>query len=463
MNSLSKLTLSMIVFLLVMACSAYAQIVKTVHSFSGEDGQGPLQVLLAQGRDGALYGTTFAGGANGLGTIFKQQAGGIKNVVLHSFSGSDGSLPGAGLTLATDGSFYGTAETGGTTGNGVLFKITSSGTFSTLYNFTGGTDGAFPIAPPIQAIDGNFYGTTAGSTSQNSTVYKLTPAGAFSTVYTFDSTSGYFPQAPLLQATDGTLYATTTTGGSFNCGSIVQITTTGALKHIHSFNCGKEGGVPLSPLIQAADGQFYGTADSGGAAGAGTAFRLNPNWTFTVLHSFGTTPGDGKNPGSGFVQGTDAKLYSATAGGGSASAGSLFTLTTGGDYSQLYSFPAIQKAPSQEPDDPPLQHTSGTFYGSTLSGGGNGLGSVYTLNMNLGPFVALVHYQGKAGSTAQILGQGFTGTTGVTFNGVAGTSFSVVSDTYLTAVVPDGATTGPVVVATLGGALTSNKSFRIVP
>jgi uncharacterized repeat protein (TIGR03803 family) len=100
----------------------------------------------------------------------------------------------------------------------------------------------------------------------------------------------------------------------------------------------------LAPLVQATDGNFYGTADVGGVNGDGTAFRLNPNWSLTVLYSFGAATGDGKNPGPGLMQGTDGKLYGATAGGGSASAGSLFRLTLDGNYSQLYSFPATQKA-----------------------------------------------------------------------------------------------------------------------
>jgi hypothetical protein len=109
-----------------------------------------------------------------------------------------------------------------------------------------------------------------------------------------------------------------------------------------------------------------------------------------------------------------------------------------------------------------LQHTDGPFYGTAKFGGAFGYSSVYSLDMGLGPFVTFVRSTGKVGHTAQILGQGLTGTANVTFNGVPATSFNVVSDTFLTAVVPSGATTGQVVVTSSGGPLASNVVFRII-
>jgi hypothetical protein len=110
-----------------------------------------------------------------------------------------------------------------------------------------------------------------------------------------------------------------------------------------------------------------------------------------------------------------------------------------------------------------MQHTSGLLYGPSWMGGTHGDGFLYSVDMGLGPFVTFVHAQGKVGSVAQILGQGLTGASSVTFNGVPTASFAVVSDTYMTAVVPTGATTGPVVVTTPGGTLTSNVNFRVSP
>jgi len=437
-----------------------AQTVKTIRSFNGTDGSAPVRVLLTQGRDGKLYGTTAIGGTNGSGTIFKQRTVGTASVVLYNFTGPDPVFPQGGLILARDGNYYGTTSSGGSAGIGTLYRINSAGKLTVLYSFTGAGDGAFPNGSPIEAFDGNLYGTTNGSTSQNSTVYRFTPSGTFSTIYTFDSASGYAPAAPLLQATDGTLYATTTSGGASGAGSIVQLTTAGTLVNKHGFDSSIEGAVPLAPLIQASDGNFYGTANSGGAHGGGTVFRLGTDWTFTVLHSFASILNDGSDPAFGLTQGTDGNLYGGTAGGGTDSAGSLFQVSLSGTYVQLYSFPATQKAPLQEPNTP-VQYTGGIFYGVTQAGGANGLGSVYTLDMGLGPFIAFVRAQGKVGTKAQILGQGFTEATSVTFNGVPATSFNIVRDTYMTAVVPDGSTTGPVVVKTPTGSLTSNVSFRV--
>jgi hypothetical protein len=130
-----------------------------------------------------------------------------------------------------------------------------------------------------------------------------------------------------------------------------------------------------------------------------------------------------------------------------------------GTYTQLYSF---QETVGSGANAALLQHTNGTFYGPASFGGRYNEGSLYSLDMGLAPFITFVQPTGRVGRTAQILGQGLTGATSVTFNGVAASSFKVASDTFMTAVVPSGATTGKVVVTTPGGALTSNVSFRVV-
>jgi uncharacterized repeat protein (TIGR03803 family) len=109
-----------------------------------------------------MYGTAVLGGDYSMGSIFKQRTRGTGNILLHSFSGSDGSGPFGGLVLAGDGNFYGVTIQGGTYGFGVLFRITTAGQLTVLYNFTGGIDGRYPVFPPIEAIDGNLYGITQG-------------------------------------------------------------------------------------------------------------------------------------------------------------------------------------------------------------------------------------------------------------------------------------------------------------
>jgi uncharacterized repeat protein (TIGR03803 family) len=185
---------------------------------------------------------------------------------------------------------------------------------------------------------------------------------------------------------------------------------------------------------------------------------MNQKGGVSVLHTFTTSKIEGQYPDGGLAQATDGKLYGSTQLGGGNGFGSLYEITTSGAYTQLYSFTA---AVGERPLGALLQHTNGILYGAAFLGGSHGYGSVFSLDMGLGPFVTFVRPTGKVGQTAQILGQGFTGSTSVTFNGVPATSFSVVSDTYMTAVVPSGATTGPVVVTTPSGPLTSNVSFRI--
>jgi hypothetical protein len=146
----------------------------------------------------------------------------------------------------------------------------------------------------------------------------------------------------------------------------------------------------------------------------------------------------------------------------------LFQITSTGKYKVLVNLTnTTGKYPGANPQVALYQHTNGTFYGDT-DGGGTGklcfCGVLYSLGMKLGPFVSFVGplFEGKVGKTIEILGQGFTGTSKVSFHGVAAT-FTVVSDTYLTAVVPSAATTGSVTVTTPGGTLTSNKIFRVTP
>jgi uncharacterized repeat protein (TIGR03803 family) len=219
--------------------------------------------------------------------------------------------------------------------------------------------------------------------------------------------------------------------------------------------------VPNAGLLQASDGNFYGTTFEGGhGIGCGTVFKLNQAGNVSPVYAF-KDAADGCNPEAGLVQGTDGNLYGTTpygGKGGNGGDGTLFQLTTHGVHTILYNFGTTGYRPLAAP----MQDTNGTFYGTTELGGRSGYGTVYSLNMGLGPFVTFVRPNGAVGGTAQILGQGLTGATGVTFNGIAATSFKVATDTFMTAVVPAGATTGKVVVTTPGGTLTSNVTFRVL-
>ncbi len=443
--------------LLLMFVPVCAQTVNTVFSFNSADGTFPEYGSLMQGRTGGLYGMAEAGGANGVGTVFRFDPTLNYFSVLHTFDVSDGAGAPMGLTLARDGNFYGTTSYGGAYSDGVLFSLSPAGTFTLLHDFTGKADGGNPIVPPTQGSDGNLYGVTYGSTfnSEESVLYKFTPSGQFSTIFTFDAEHGFAPYTPIVQSTNGNLYIAATQGGSFNCGSVIVLTTSGSLKAVHSFHC-EGAGSYASGLIHASDGNFYGTAAIGGTYNFGTVFRFDQRTgEFTVLHNFGGTIGDGQNPIGGLTQGTDGNFYGTAEYGGDSQRGTIYRITLGGVYTQLYSF-----IDGGVPRGVPLQHTNGMFYGTTNSGGEFGYGSIYSLDMG---FVAFVRSSGKIGATVQILGQHLTAATSVTFNGVPATSFSAASDTYMTAVVPTSATTGPVVVTTPRRNLTSNQNFQVLP
>jgi uncharacterized repeat protein (TIGR03803 family) len=377
---------------------------------------------------------------------------------IFTLDGADGTGPDGGVTLAADGNFYGTANSGGSADLGVLFRVSAQGEYTDLHDFTGTNDGILPIAPPIQASDGNLYGgTDSGPGFSGMTVYRYSSTEGFSTLYTFDQAQGASILLPLVQASNGNLYGAFTGGGANSSGGIFEMTTSGVLLNLYSFPGGDGPSSPLG-LLQAADGSFYGTTEIGGKKGYGTIFRMSPTGVVTLLYSFKGGRGDGKYP-AGLMQATDGNLYGVTPQGGAENSGTIYQITTAGAYKLLYSFvPATGKYPGDEL----LQHTDGLFYGAAFEGGRQNVGSIYSLNMALSPFVAFVVPVGAEGQSAQILGQGFTGTTAVTFNGVPATSFKVASDTFLTAVVPSGATTGKVVVTTPGGALTSNVNFRII-
>jgi uncharacterized repeat protein (TIGR03803 family) len=454
--------------LLLLPELAFSQGVNEVFSFSNAHTSAtPELVTPIQGRDGGIYGTTSGIGMTVTdGSIFRIAIGG-KLTALHNFSGADGEFPYASPTLGIDGNYYGTTVAGGSSNSGVLYKVTPSGTYSVLYEFAGGSDGAYPHASPIQASDGNLYGTTDAGNSNSGVVYRYTlSSGAFSTIFSFNADKSQGAQVfdPLIQGADGNLYGTAEYGGANLCGTIFELSISGTLLQLYSFPGGTGGDAP-GHLMQAADGNFYGVAGSGGqttsqcGAGCGTIFKLSQG-VITTLYSFSGPPNDGANPNlGGLVEGSDGNLYGATYGGGTLKQGTLFQVGVTGKYKVLYSF-AIKYG--QNPGGGLLQHTSGKFYGTTFIGGVYNEGSLYSLNMGLGPFIALVRYTGRVGQPVQILGQGLTGSTVVTVNGVTATSFKVASSTYMTAIIPAGATSGPVVVTAPTGTLTSNHNLRIV-
>jgi uncharacterized repeat protein (TIGR03803 family) len=488
-----------IVFLLCVATAlvAPAQTFTSLVRFKGSNGEYPSSPLV-QGQDGSFYGTTEYGGANNGGEAFRISTS--DRLRIYSFCSQTNCLDGGspdGLVLNTDGSFYGTAEYGGVNAKGTVFKITPKGSLTTLYSFcpqTGCADGSFPIGL-VLGDDGIFYGTTAaGGTNNDGTVFKITPAGLLSTLYSFCSQAncadGLSPNAGMIQARDGNFYGTTYEGGEnescgylqFGCGTVFKITPQGALTILYRFcsssypDC-PDGNSPRGGLVQAADGSFYGSTYGIALETGGTIFNITTGGALSTLYTFCSLPGcaDGQGPTGEVVQATDGNLYGTTligglAGGGHYSApGTIFELTAGGVLTTLYNFCSQPHCDDGgEPIEGLMQGTNGLLYGSTLSGGGghcdidDGCGTVFSLDAGLPPFVTFVRAAGKIGQTGGILGQSFTGTTNVSLNGIPA-SFTVVSDTFIRATVPAGATTGYVTVTTPRGTLTSNVPFHVIP
>ena len=292
---------------------------------------------------------------------------------LTDFSGSNIIFPNSPLIQGMDGNFYGTSEQGGGTENaGTVFKVTPAGTVSTLYSFCvqGGAcqDGSYPQVGLVQASDGNFYGVTysGGDLSCGcGTVFKITPAGAFTTLHTFRNGDGKSPTGPLIQAKDGNLYGTTLNGGTHGVGTIFKITLGGSLTTIFYFG-GQDGdGDPYSGVIQGTDGNFYGTTEWGGTEGVGSVFKVTPGGMYTMLHSFNGT--DGAWVTAGLVQASDGNFYGATKEGGPNGNGTLFKITPNGTFTTLHTF--ADYTFGRYPNGSLVQGTDGNLYGVTISGG----------------------------------------------------------------------------------------------
>jgi uncharacterized repeat protein (TIGR03803 family) len=339
---------------------------------------------------------------------------------------TDGEYPKGGLVQATNGDFYGTTAAGGASGSGTVFKITPSGKLTRLYSFcsqSNCTDGGGPYAGLVQATNGDFYGTTDGfgANGNYGTIFKITPGGTLTTLYSFcgqsGCTDGEYTYAGLVQAANGDFYGTTSQGGAgsncpytWGCGTVFKITPGGTLTTLHRFN-GTDGYEPGGPLVQASDGNLYGITYADGANGRGTVFKITPGGTLTTLYSFCGQSGctDGEFPwfGAGLVQATN-----------------------------------------------------GDFYGTTSQGGLANDGTVFSLSVGLGPFVETQPTSGKVGAAVKILGTNLTGATNVSFNGTAAV-FKVISSSEITTTVPTGATTGKVQVVTPSATLSSNVPFGV--
>jgi uncharacterized repeat protein (TIGR03803 family) len=433
-----------------------AQTFTSLLSFTGSNGSSPFMGVLTQGVDGNLYGTASAGGAHSKGTVFKITTSGTLTTI-YSFCAkskcADGSVPNGGLVLGTDGNFYGMTFTGGTLNAGTVYKITPAGKLTTLHSFNI-SDGYNPYDALVQGTDGNFYGTTTyGGAHLLGNVFKITPQGVVTNLHSFNSSDGSEPESGLIQSTDGNFYGTTYNGGlSGGYGTAFKITPAGVFTTLHFFDDSVDGRQIVPGLVQGTDGNFYGTTGGGGPLGYGTLYVMTPAGQVTVLHNFDVTDGDAPNQ---LLLGTDGNLYGTTISG--AGNGNVFEATTQGTVTQVHDF---NNTDGSLPFAGPAQATDGNLYGTTLYGGSKNKGTVFKIALGLAPFVKTVPTSGKVGAKVKILGTSLTGATSVTFNGTAGT-YTVVSATEITTTVPAGATTGTLQVITPSGTLSSNVAFQV--
>jgi uncharacterized repeat protein (TIGR03803 family) len=418
--------------------SGYAKL----HDFDGTNGANP-GTALVDGPDGALYGTTRGGGAFSWGTIFRIDKDGSGFAKLYDFDlSTNGGAPGAAL-LSEGGVLYGTTTTGGPSFNGVVFKITTSGAFTKLHDFQG-SDGSYPQGDLIVGSDGLLYGNTFyGGTAYAGVIYRLSTDGSFfERIHDFNWAEGANPRGALIRGLDGLLYGAAGHGGQIGYGSLFRLSETGSsFQKLHDFDA-TNGSEPMGSLALGADGEFYGSAVTGGAQSAGATFRLTHAGVFTKLADLGGTYGtsplplvrssgadligitfyggvqgsvifrmtptgsltklielgitDGSGPQAGLIHGDDGALYGTARNGGRFNRGVVFKLREDGTgFRVLHEFDGTNGA---VPFAGLEKGSDGAFYGTTSSGGSSDLGTVYRLNQDGSGFVKLHEFGGQDGS-----------------------------------------------------------------
>jgi uncharacterized repeat protein (TIGR03803 family) len=362
---------------------------------------------LVQGSDGNFYGTTEDGGTKNEGTVFRISPGGnlttlwVFDLDLIPADGDyDGFQPKAGLVQGSDGYLYGTTSGGGTNdGGGTVFQISTGGSLAVLHSFSRGSgsdpnDAEDSQAGLVQGNDGYFYGTTtAGGIYAGGAIFRIDATGSsYGVLYSFTNQPAQaMPRAGLVQGRDGNFYGITTFGGTNGNGTVFQYDTNGNLAILHTFDYNGvnnfDGYTPQAGLVQGSDGNLYGTTYYGGTNGLGTVFRINSTGSnYAILYSFNSYTGDGKDPAAGLMLGSDGNFYGTTEQGGAHAGGTVFRISPGGSYSNLYSFLGnVSNSDGNEPEAGLVQGFDGNFYGTTTQGGTNRYGNVFKLMVPLNP------------------------------------------------------------------------------
>jgi uncharacterized repeat protein (TIGR03803 family) len=401
-----KTTFRWIAFLILAAAAvslATAQTETVLYNFCSQpnctDGQSPFAGVVIDKKDN-LYGTTYDGGANGLGVVYKLTPAGVESVLYNfcSQSGcSDGGQPYAGLLMDKEGNFYGTTVDGGNAGNGTVFELTATGEETVLYRFCsqpGCSDGSGPYGGVIMDSEGNFYGTTAyGGANGGGVVFKLSSSGEETVLWSFEGSpsDGSQPYSTLVRDKKGNLYGTTAGGGTtsdcqFGCGTIFKIASTGAesiLYYFQGYQNSGDGMYPWAGLIMDKKDNLYGTTTAGGQYNGGDVFELSTTGVESILYSF-QGYGDGSTPYASLLMGKKDSLYGVSSYGNGNYYGAAVELTPGAEgepwnFSVLHTFEGGGDD-GLEPYGTLIFDKKGNLYGTTAGGGCNGCdGTVFKI------------------------------------------------------------------------------------
>jgi uncharacterized repeat protein (TIGR03803 family) len=349
-----------------------------VHDFAGAPNDGADSgATLRLDTLGNIYGTTDFGGSANFGTLFKIAPDGTE-IILHSFgTGTDGSEPDGGVTInQSTGDLYGTAESGGASGNGVIWELAANGNYSVLHDFSS-TDGSFIRGRMIRDTLGNFYGTALfGGVNGDGTVFKYSFDGVFSVLHTFNGTDGEFPEHGVIRDRAGNLYGVTAFGGASDNGTVYKIAPDGTFTTLYSFTGGTDGGFLYGGLDRDNNLNLYGSTVDGGAHGFGTVFKLAQDGTLTTLYSF-TNGADGGAPEGDMLMVGGKHLYSTASTGGdpTCQCGAVYEVSTSGKERVLHAFTGSDGGGYSAG----LVKDKQLFYGTTASGGANGNGVVFSV------------------------------------------------------------------------------------
>jgi uncharacterized repeat protein (TIGR03803 family) len=383
-----------------------------IHSFDAVTGDGGApETALARMGDGTLAGVVNVGGRFRQGNLFRMQKDGEGYTQIHEFSSSanDGTRPVNALTSTQEGFFYGNCREGGAYNNGILFRVLADGNgYETLHQFgPEATNGLCPVGSLLQASDGSLYGATRrGGRSGAGTVFRfMKETGLFSVVHHFETNSflGAFPLDGVIESSDGGLYGRTFAGGVSNASTIYRLRPDGSeFSILHHFENGMpDDGLPHSGLLEARDGDLYGTTCYGGAHQAGSVFKLSKDGrSFTALHDFSWAGQDARYAHGGVVEVKSGKLYGTSMGGGTHEAGTVFSLNLdGSEYAVIHSF-ALSGEVGYSPVASLVEASDGYVYGTTLQGAGYGWGGVFRLDLRDQSVRALYAFRGEPNDAA---------------------------------------------------------------